>query len=453
MEKTDIYDVVIIGGGTAGSIAALAASICGARVLVIEKNNFLGGTMTSQPLEALMSYHYKKEKIVSGIPNLIINELKSLNASPGHIYDSVGYCETITPYNNIVLRLLLNKLFAKFGVDILFSSEVKNISINNNYIEDIIIEVARKNNIEVRGKVYIDCSGDGITFDMCNIEYTLGNNKSMQPASILFKLSNVNCFDLRKYSLRNIDKFKTYLNKKKFTSILENSDFIHLWGFEGLMEEAYERNELSYKKKELQMYVDTKDNSVVINGTRLEKVNGINEIDRIKAYETLQKQALELYELLKNKLSFFTDSYISILGSNAGIRETRHMVGEYKLTLDDIVNEKHFDDTVAYCAFPVDIHEPEGDSIRTVMLDKKISIPYRSLLPRNISNLLVAGRCISVSHEVSGSLRTTVSCMAQGQIAGIAAALSSKKHKNIRAIKAYDILCKLEEIRGVIGCK
>jgi hypothetical protein len=169
-----------------------------------------------------------------------------------------------------------------------------------------------------------------------------------------------------------------------------------------------------------------RDDMVGVNTTKV-NVTGLNPENLTKAEIEGRKQTLELVQFLREYVPGFEDSVLLYFPTHLGIRETRRIVGRYVLTIEDIQSAANFPDGIARCRYPVDIHDPseQGPVLRN--LDEPYSVPFSSLQPKNVKNLLVAGRCLSASHEALASVRVMATCMAMGQAAGTAAAICLKR--------------------------
>jgi hypothetical protein len=149
----------------------------------------------------------------------------------------------------------------------------------------------------------------------------------------------------------------------------------------------------------------------------------------------------QIAAFLRRYVPGFEKSYVAQSGVNIGVRETRRILGEYQLTADDILQARKFEDVIARCAYPIDIHNPEGKGtvLKFLPPGEAYDIPLRCLLPREVDNLLVAGRCISGTHEAHSSYRIMAVSMATGQAAGVCAALSSRGRKSPKDVDAKDV--------------
>lgn len=434
-------DVAIVGGGTAGSVAAIAAAHMGASVVIVEKENFLGGNVAAQPLEAMFTFHDTEGRIVSGIPEAVVRQLMALKASPGHVDDDVGYCRSMTPYNNEVLKSVVAMAVERYAVTTIFNAEIFDIRVVAARVVQLMV-ASGNDQIQIRPEVLIDSSGDGICLDRCGINYSVGNENGIrQPASLLYKVAHVDTEVLIRFVLDSPTDFKTYLDRQVFLDGLKRSKrFVHLWGLGDLLSNAYATGEISYEKRELQLLVDRAENSVIINGTRVGNIDGTREDELARAYFALRKQVLESLQLLRRRVPGFADCYLATVGSRVGVREGKHMYGGYRITGDDILQGREFEDAVAYCAFPIDIHNPEGSDIKSSLYGKRFGIPFRALTAPEVTNFLVAGRTISADHIATGALRSSVTCMATGQVAGVAAAMMARSRTESSELLAARIV-------------
>jgi hypothetical protein len=440
LEKSD---VVIVGGGPAGLIAAIAASKNGADVTLIEKNPYIGGQIVNGPLEAIMTFHDSNKQVIKGIPQEFITKLKKRKGSPGHVKDDVGYCKSITPVDPEIMKLVALEILEEYNINVLLDTiMVKSIKIKDD-IQFIIVE-NKSGRFAIKGRFFIDCSGDGDLFKFVGAEYNKGREKDglIQPMTLLFRVSNIDKKLLIEYVDNNKDQF---ILKKSISKNEEN--ILHLWGFLKILKEGYLNKNLSLERKELHMATMVKGNEAVINYTRVNG-DGTKAKDITKAQIIATKQAHEFVEYFKSKVPGFHNSYISYSG-RIGIRETRRLKGNYILKKQDIIQNKIFEDVIAKGAFPIDIHQPDNSSLNIRHIKRAYNIPYRCLITDKINNLLVAGRCISVTHDVLGSTRISATCMATGQAAGTSAAICVKKNTNPNNIKV-DLLQTVLQNQGAL---
>jgi hypothetical protein len=196
------------------------------------------------------------------------------------------------------------------------------------------------------------------------------------------------------------------------------------------------------------LWFDTVYNDQIhFNTTRIIKADGTKNADLTYAEIEGRRQMNEIIKFLKEKIPGFKNSYLLISAAQVGVRETRRLIGKYVLTEDDILNLKKFDDCICHNSYSIDIHNPkgEGTEIKNLPKGKFHDIPFRSLVPKGVDNLLVCGRPISVTHEAHSSIRIQPVCYATGQAAGVGAYLCVKEKKSpdkINIKKLQNILIK-----------
>jgi hypothetical protein len=180
---------------------------------------------------------------------------------------------------------------------------------------------------------------------------------------------------------------------------------------------------------------------VSVNSTRVTGVLATNVWEMTRAEWQSRQQMRQIAAFLKRYVPGFEKSYIAQSGVNTGVRETRRIIGDYVITVDDVLAARKFDDVIARCSYPVDIHNPNGRGtiLRRLPPGEAYDIPLRSLLPKKTDRLLVAGRCISGTHEAASSYRVMPISMATGQGAGVAAAIAAQTNSCVREIPVDEI--------------
>ncbi|SNX54994.1 FAD dependent oxidoreductase [Thermoanaerobacterium sp. RBIITD] len=421
-----IYDVAVIGGGVSGTIAAIAAARNGAKTILIEQYGFLGGSLTNMGVGPMMTFHAGDKQVILGIPQEVVNNLIKYGGSPGHVTDTTGFVSTVTPFDAEVMKYVLQKMLLKSGADILFHSFLYNVELDGENIKNI--RIVNKSGIqEIKAKVYIDSTGDADLASRCGIEYALGRPQDnlTQPMTMNVRIGNVTIKEIKKY-MEN--------NPKEFTMIgidkVKKAQRLMVNGFYSILKKARQNGEISFERDMVLFFETNTPGEVIVNMTRVQKLNGTDIIDLTQGEITGRNQAFEVYNFMKKYIPGFENSYLVSTGPQIGIRETRKIIGEYVLTAEDLVTNKRFEDCIARGGYPVDIHSPDSDATIYMQLKEGsyYDIPYRCLYSKRISNLLVSGRCISSTYEANAAVRVSPIAMATGQAAGTAAYLASKNN-------------------------
>ncbi|MGH0052377.1 MAG: FAD-dependent oxidoreductase [Sphaerochaetaceae bacterium] len=412
-------DVLVVGGGVSGVCAAIAAARCNVSVLLVEATSFLGGITTEGPLEALMTFHDEQGQIIAGIAQDIVDRLIQYEGSPGFVSDTVGYCRSLVPYDSEVLKKVLFDLLAEAGVTILLNSLVTEVKRTQKGIYGMVV-TGTSSNEYISCDVVIDASGGADAARLAGAEVLFGRepDKRVQPMSTLCKVAGVDIEKLRSYVKQHTSTFKLALDADL------DMQYLHLWGFRDILEKGYASGALSLRRSELQLMVTPRDGVVVINFSRFNGDPRVLE-DISKAQMETLTQCHEVLHWLQINIEAFADAHIVHTG-HVGIRESRRVRGLYELQPEDITKGKKFNHIVARGVFPIDIHDPLGDSLMSKKVAKAYGIPMESLISANIPNLFMAGRCICASHEALASARITATAMATGQASGVMAALKAQ---------------------------
>jgi hypothetical protein len=193
------------------------------------------------------------------------------------------------------------------------------------------------------------------------------------------------------------------------------------------------------------------DDILHFNTTRVVKLDPTNAEDVTRAEIIAREQVFEMYNFLRENFEEFAESTLISTGMQIGVRESRMIDGEYTLTKEDLLSCARFEDSIAVCNYDIDIHSPDGSGTSHYYFPKGeyYTIPYRCLIPKNAENLLVAGRCVSATHDAQASLRIMPTCATLGEAAGVAAVLSLLNNARVRDVD----IANLKEILKTNGAK
>lgn len=452
-------EVIVAGGGTAGVVAALAAARNGAKTILVERFGYLGGMMTAGNagltkyiVHSTDKYDYSKIldklraepseiQIAGGIPMEITNEL--LRSGFGIGTEKTGGSYVFSSTEDF--KWLLLTMLQKAKVKLLFHSWIVDVIKEGNIIKGIVIENKSGRQV-ILGKVIIDATGDGdiaaksgVPFDMCKVAGKSPDKvNSLSAMGVMFKVGNVDLLKVFKYlknrpevfhmqscALLTIDEACKKVKKGEMMTINIKTDFSPYF---------FQIYNLPMK-------------GVVTLCCPCYHGDGTSAEDLTKAEVAISKIVHTWCKKI-NKIPGFNEMYL-LDCPQIGVRETRRIQGRYLLTIEDIFKMRKFKDSIGRGSHPVDA--PVSTEIKKHPLPSRWSfaIPYRCLVPKKISNLLTAGRCISVTHEAFGCTRSTVQCMITGQAAGTAAAICCKQNVLPPSINT-DVLCKVLKSQGVV---
>ncbi|MDD4689357.1 MAG: FAD-dependent oxidoreductase [Eubacteriales bacterium] len=390
------YDLIVIGGGFSGVAAALAGARGGAKVLLVEKSNCLGGAAANCLVNPFMPYwthtdDTRKERIFlsKGIFEEIVNNLKDANAT-----DKLGMV-----FDEEYTKLLLNRMVLKEGIQILYHSQLIGSNVENGKV--VSVNVANKSGImTLEADYFVDATGDGDLAAMSGCPFHLGREEDnlCQPMTLCFRVANV---DVDRYS-------------PKQTNIL--------------YKEFQKQGKIKNIREDVLTFKNMVDGVIHFNSTRVVKLNPIDAFDITKAEIEAREQVFELVNFMKENCDGFENAQLVSTAMSIGVRESRMMDGEYLLTSEDLVACKKFEDSIAIGNYDIDIHNPEGSGTSHYYFPENCyyTIPYRSLQPKGVDNLLNVGRCLSSTHEAQASYRIMPICCCTGQAAGTAIAIAVK---------------------------
>ena len=386
------YDAVLVGAGPAGCGAALALGRAGMKTLLIEKFNCLGGAWTTGFMNPFFDFYQK-----TGIVQELIKELQSAGQFGGFWNMSFNY---------EYMKFILEKKMQEANVEVLYNTTFSRALTEGNRVYGVVAE-----NIEGRfavlAKTVFDCTGDGNVAASAGCPFELGEDgdyKECQAMTLMFLVGNVP------------EKYR-----------------------DGLM--IYEKLNAVYEKAGKQIpfkvpYLIPAPNShfAVIQFTHMYEYNPLSAKDLTKATMEGRQQLIDAFEFLTKYDEEFKDLELITSSSVLGVRESRRIIGEYRVSTDDILSGARFDDAVAYVTFGADLHTKSNKGQNCFQV-KPYHLPMRALIPKGYKGIIVAGRCISGSREAMASYRVTGNCAQMGESAGYYVAESIKKGVDIHDVK------------------
>ena len=408
------YDVVVAGGGLTGTAAAIAAARAGMHVLLIEQAGFLGGAAVNCLVNPFMAYSTNIETdgerrsvaLSAGIFSEIIDRMDALGGL---------YAQNKRIFHEEYLKIVLDRMTQEAGVTVLLHSVLCDVEKSGTMLTGVTV-AGKSGKMTFHAKRFIDCTGDAdlAVLSGCPTHVGRAQDSLCQPMTLCFRLTNV---DMEKYTK----------NKPKINPL-----------FRRLQAEGKIRN----PNDNLLIVVHPVQNMLHFNATRVIKLNPTNPFHLTQAEMEAREQMLELFIFLKENIEGFEHADIAFSAPQIGVRESRMIDGLHRLTAEELKACTKFDDAIAAGNYDIDIHNPEGAGTSHYFFKdgEYYTIPYRCLLPKYADNLLVAGRCISSTHEAQASCRIMPIVTTLGQAAGVASAVSIRqsvlpKDANIQEIQ------------------
>ncbi len=425
------YDVVVVGAGSAGVAAAMAAARNGAKTLLLESGPMVGGELISGlPIDGALNA--RGEWIVGGIMRELLDKSERLGGYVGPVFDwrlNWGVC-----FDPEILKLVVIEELASRGVTTLLYTLAQDVVTANGEVKGIL--AANKNGrTYITANVFIDCSGDGDLAIAAGAGFQQGGSEGeTQPVSLVFRLGNVDYDEFLSFMRDNPDQFilaeNPVIAKSRADCAAAVADkglpFSVLDARGSLMHSAIEQGRMFETTAVYMWPTSLQRREVGLNTTRLANIDATDMDALSAALSTLTTQVRLCTTFLQEDVPGFGDSHLTGVAPRVGIRETRRVVGDYELSTEDVLEGRKSERGIAKGAHHVDLHGSGKDQERIPVRDgRSYDIPYDCLLPRGLTNVLVAGRCFSSSRGANGSARVMGPCMAMGQAAGTAAALMS----------------------------
>ncbi len=440
------FDVVVIGGGTSGVPAAIAAARNGASCLLIERYGFLGGTATIILCMAGFTDRLGN-LVVGGIANEMVEEMVRLNGCSGHVPDPVS--ESVTCVDPEVLKYVAMNMTLTAGAKPLLHTCFLGADGSPNQIKKVTIH--NKSGIqEVQGRVFIDCSGDADLAAEAGAPFN--KDKHLQPVTMTFRMGGFDKPNLLAYIEEHPEELEwapAWTDGFTVEYFKTNKNFRFFKGLDKLIARVHEKTGYEFPRDRIHFVFLTREGEVQLNTTRIRGIDSTDAESLTKAEIEGRNQVMEEVQFLTEYVPGFEHAYLVDTSVQIGLRESRRIEGEYTLTKEDTLEGRQFEDSIGKGVYPVDIHDPEGRGMSIYRVKDPYSLPYRMLVPKRVDNLLVAGRCASMSHEGLASPRTMPTCMAMGQAAGTAAALCAKQGLAPRNLAMEDLQNILRQ-QGVI---
>ncbi len=425
----------MVGAGSAGSIAAVAAARNGARTLLVERYGFLGGTSTCV-LDTFYGFYTpgsRSLKVVGGFADEVIAGLQGFDCCFERP-NTYGAGTGIT-YNSEYLKVVWERLVRNSGADVLLHCWMQGAEAANGRIQSI--SIATKQGLKtLRAKYFVDASGDA---DLCFYSGApfepAGKFEAAQVLTTTFKVANVDVEARKKVSKKD---------------------------FHERMQRAAESGAYRLPRREGSDHITPVAHMMATNMTRVQSFEIVGEEIRnatdpvlLSSAETEgREQGLEYLRFLRNEIDGYANADLVAFSTQIGVRETRRLLGQYRLTREDVLSAKQFEDQIGLCGAPIEDHHGGSDTAWKYLPDGEcVGIPYRTLLPQNLENLLVAGRCFSATHDAQASVRSMAQCMAMGQAAGTAAALSAAKTLPLRELKFSELQHQLRRNGAILAVK
>lgn len=406
------FDLIVVGGGTAGAFSAIAAAREGVSVAVVERGTCLGGLAVNSGLTEMNAASFHSTPLYHGIEGEIFDNLISSGHAAYHFAVPMSSNKAIKidrlRYDPEALKLLLEKLAVQAGVTLFYQTELA--CAQEGETSCTIKARGLYQEIELSAKYLIDATGNASLVRVLGGQTEAAEEKSRMIASLMFRISNVDMPQLQ--------------------------DFISSPALGETIKKGREDGVLKGALLAFSPIPGTKD--VSLNVTRA-KFNHEDLTETTSGILELRSQIEPVFRFVKQHVSGMDEAYISNIASVPGVRDARRIKGVYRLALRDLQGMVKFQDRVACGCYPVDFHDPVTNTVKWLTLPGVYYIPYRSLLPVGLRRTMVAGKCLCADSKAFAAVRVMPIVMNIGESAGYAAALASRKGKNLPELPITDL--------------
>jgi len=432
------HDVVVLGGGPAGIAAAASAARHGADVLLVERYGFLGGMGTAAGVTNFCGLHANVHgeirQVVHGVADELLDRMRALDGlSEPHLIFGRIHAQA---YDMSAFKCAADELLVSHGVSILFHALGAGVGRREDGTIDALLLETKSGRVAVRSRMFVDCSGDADVAHWAGVALEKGDDRGhLLYPTLMFRVGNVD-------PQRAGEAWRS---------------------IPALMDAAEAAGEFRFPRRGAIVRPQKHAYEWRVNVTQLADVEG-RAIDGTDAWSLSdaelegRRQVVEYLRFLRAKVPGFEQAYALDIAPQVGIRETRRLVGEYRLTREDVLGCARFDDSIGVNGWPIENHVAGDVKWEWPPADSRgyNELPYRMLLPRHatangVSNLLVAGRCASMTHEGQSAARVSGACFVMGQAAGTAAALALAESQRLADLGVAALRLALERDGAFLG--
>ncbi len=405
--QTLSYDVVVVGGGSAGVASAIAASRCGCKTLLIERNAYLGGQATNAWVSAFCGFFTKGElptQCVKGIGDEVLQRLKDYGEDINYVINPSTKNASIR-FHPEILKLVLDDLILESAMDVRLCTTLIDVNVNNQKIESIIV-MDDDDKYLVKAKVFIDTTGDANLLNSAHIQTMWGDQSH-------------------------------HVQQSSLSCLVDNlpSDEIKIETIESAIKQA-KANGATHLDKERGMIIKVKGDTYGYMTIPSIELNNLSGSTLTQSLIELRKKGNAYVKALKQYAPNFNNVNLKSSAPYLGIRESRRMVGKTMIQGEDVLRAVKSKDSIARAGWPVEMHKNSGLSYQSICDNDYFGVPLGALVSKDITNLLAAGRCISCDSVALASLRVMGTSFATGQAAGVAAAYYARTNQlDVEAIQ------------------
>lgn len=415
IDDTKCYNLIVVGGGLSGVACAVSAAREGLSVLLIEKSGCLGGAISNNLVYPFMKFweHDEQSECLQYLSAGIFTEMREMANSFEQAQNELGF----KPES---FKRALDKMVLDAGVEVLFHTIVYNAQTKKDTVTSVQA-FTKSGEMTFTADYFVDATGDGelIEYIHCDLQKGRESDGKCQPMTTCFRMAGVDLQKLDEDYLALQEKYKLARASGKIKNPREN-----ILTMRGIC-----------------------DGILHLNTTRVVGFDPTDVFELSKAEMLGREQVYEIVEFLKANSEAFKNSVVISIANEIGVRESRKLKGLHILTAEELKACTRFEDAIAVGNYEIDIHNPSGTGTYLYYFQKgeKYTIPYRCLVPKEYTNILVAGRCLSATHEAHSAVRIMPICACLGQAAGTAIAIAHQTDANTHTVNTQLLRQKLKE--------
>lgn len=423
------YDVVVIGGGIAGSLTAIASSRLGVKTLLIEASSKVGGLATRGLVNPLMRYWLNNEELIGGIFKELLVDLKN---EGGLLFNSFE-ADTLS-------SLLLKKLITS-GTDVILNALPYAVETDGSRIESLKLITNIGEERAIKAKYFVDCTGDGSFGYLSGAKYDSGDaGGNNQAVTLMFTMAGVDFNKIKKNIESDRENFFAWVSPKQ--------QVVSVAGY--FKEIAKARKDGFKKLEDYFFYIQLPgEGRVTVNTTHVYNPKVLDPFSRATLRMELEEQIKELASFARQYISGFENSRIEKIADTLGVRESRRLKGKMTFTGNDVIHMRKFKDGIVKACYGIDVHKKKSLDNEKNEIPKYgdyYEVPLRALLSSDFENLAMAGRCLSSDFLGQSAARIMPTCAGMGQALGTVLALGLKKDLSPENVEKAEILDTLEKI-------
>jgi hypothetical protein len=444
--------VIVVGAGAAGIAAAVAAARNGAETLLVEYNGYLGGI--SATLGWIGFHDNRYRQVVRGLAAEFVSIMQQRGEASSYVLDPK--CCSIVTLNTHIWKIVAIEQCQAAGVQLMLHTHVVDTLREGDRITGVVVE-HKTGRQEIHAEVLLDCSGDGDVAARAGVAWEKGRTGDglVQAPTLVFRLGGLDRESFIEGCKDISNNYREWLSPypdlwEKMMRRIDTEPAFIIGGFAGLIEKARRAGEFDVPQSRIVGVKTHVPDELLVVTTRVLGLDPTDVTSLTDAYTRIYAQIPILVAFFRKYMPGCSGAHVREIAPMLGVRESRRIVGDYVLTAEDVIEGRTFADVVAMGGYHIDIHRPSGTWVESRNVEA-YGIPLRCLIARNVDGLMMAGKCLSATHEAVASTRVIPICMAQGQAAGTAAAMAVQRRCSVRDVSVSDLQARLIDQGAELG--